>query len=62
MARKKTRPAKTFIYYNFNKMEAEKLQRLHDTLAKLAPKGKIGGLGAIGFVGSRKGSGRDPVN
>ena len=26
-------------------MEAEKLQRLHDTLAKLAPRGKSGGLG-----------------
>ena len=26
-------------------MEAEKLQRLHDTLAKLAPRGKVGGLG-----------------
>ena len=26
-------------------MEAEKLQRLHDTLLKLAPRGKVGGLG-----------------
>ena len=26
-------------------MEAEKLQRLHDTLSKLAPRGKVGGLG-----------------
>ena len=26
-------------------MEAEKLQKLHDTLLKLAPKGKFGGLG-----------------
>ena len=26
-------------------MEAEKLERLHSTLMKLAPKGKVGGLG-----------------
>ena len=26
-------------------MEDEKLSRLYDTLAKLAPKGKVGGLG-----------------
>lgn len=29
-------------------MEAEKLQRLHDSLAKLAPRGKVGGLGLGG--------------
>lgn len=37
-------------------MEAEKLQRLHDTLQKLAPKGK-GGLGRSGF--SVKPQGKD---
>ena len=26
-------------------MEQEKLQRLHDALSKLAPRGKVGGLG-----------------
>lgn len=31
--------------FTWSKMEAEKLQRLHDTLAKLAPRGKVGGLG-----------------
>ena len=31
-------------------MESEKLQRLHDTLAKLAPRGKVGGLGYSSFV------------
>ncbi len=29
----------------FYLMEDEKLQRLHDSLAKLAPKSKVGGLG-----------------
>lgn len=32
-------------YIERGTMEAEKLQRLHDTLAKLAPRGKSGGLG-----------------
>jgi hypothetical protein len=31
-------------------MEREKLQRLHDTLAKLAPRGKVGGLGFNSFA------------
>jgi hypothetical protein len=35
-------------------MEAEKLQRLHDTLAKLAPRGKVGGLGLNSFAGKGK--------
>lgn len=37
-----------------NQMEAEKLQRLHETLAKLAPKGKVGGLGYNSFVKQSK--------
>ena len=32
------------------KMEPEKLQRLHDTLSKLMPRGKIGGLGYDSFA------------
>lgn len=39
-------------------MEAEKLQRLHDTLSKLAPRSKVGGLG-LGGLGSRAGASRD---
>ena len=35
-------------------MELEKQQRLHDTLAKLAPKGKYGGLGSGGMGFARK--------
>jgi hypothetical protein len=31
-------------------MESEKLQRLHDTLSKLAPRGKVGGLGFNSFA------------
>lgn len=30
-------------------MESEKLQRLHDTLSKLAPRGRVGGLGFDSF-------------
>ena len=40
-------------------MEEEKLQRLHDTLAKLAPRGKSGGLGLNAF--SKQGQKRDPT-
>ena len=35
-------------------MELEKQQRLHDTLAKLAPKGKYGGLGSGGVGTARR--------
>lgn len=35
-------------------METEKLQRLHDTLAKLAPRGKVGGLGLSSLSGRVK--------
>lgn len=41
-------------------MEAEKLQRLHDTLTKLAPRSKVGGLG-LGGLGSKMGASRDPT-
>jgi hypothetical protein len=37
-------------------MEAEKLQRLHDSLSKLAPKGRSGGLG-LGGLGKERGAG-----
>ncbi len=36
-------------------MEDEKLQRLHDTLSKLAPRGKVGGLGFTSFAKQAKG-------
>jgi translation initiation factor 6 (eIF-6) len=39
-------------------MEAEKLQRLHDTLSKLAPRGRVGGLG-LGGLGSKAAAARD---
>mmetsp|Transcript_18512 Transcript_18512/g.18595 ORF Transcript_18512/g.18595 Transcript_18512/m.18595 type:complete len:92 (-) Transcript_18512:755-1030(-) len=35
-------------------MEADKLQRLHETLTKLAPRGKIGGLGFNSFAKQAK--------
>ena len=31
-------------------MDPEKLQRLHETLSKLAPRGKVGGLGYSSFT------------
>jgi hypothetical protein len=42
-------------------MEAEKLQRYHDTLAKLAPKGHHGGLGRFGNMLGGHGKPRDPT-
>jgi hypothetical protein len=41
-------------------MEAEKLQRLHDTLSKLAPRGKVGGLG-LGVKGLKAVPPKDPT-
>ena len=35
-------------------MEAEKLQKLHETLSKLVPRGKVGGLGYNSFVKQSK--------
>lgn len=40
-------------------MEAEKLQRLHDTLSKLIPRGKVGGLGFSSFNKQSGGKKRD---
>lgn len=44
---------------SFNSMEAEKLQRLHDTLSKLIPRGKVGGLGFSSFNKQSGGKKRD---
>ncbi len=40
-------------------MEQEKLQRLHETLMKLAPKGKVGGLGYSSVYKQTKGKDDD---
>lgn len=40
-------------------MEDEKLQRLHDTLSKLIPRGKVGGLGLSAFNKQSSGKKRD---
>ena len=35
-------------------MDSEKLQKLHETLSKLAPRGKVGGLGYNSFAKQAK--------
>ena len=45
---------------NSGDMETEKLQRLYDTLEKLRPKGKYGGLGKGGMFAA--GSGKRPLD